>query len=673
MTFLQPFILWGLPLVLAPVIIHLINRLRHRTQPWAAMRFLLSATRSSINQAKLRQFLILLFRVLAVAALVLFLARPLAGGWLGWMVAAAPDTIVILLDRSASMGTQVAGAGLTAREHAVQLLARAAKEFEETSHLVLVDSALRTPQELANANSLTNVSLTTATDTAADIPAMFGSAVKWLVENRAGTAEIWVASDLQRSNWQPEDARWKSVMAQINALPQTVRVRVLAAPSSTEPNTSISLKEVQRRDRAGRAELHLTADLQRNASAAPRIPLDLILDGARSQVEVQMESEALRWRYKFDLGQKTESGWGSLQLAADANRHDNMTYFVYGPPVALKAGVVSADAANRRFLQLASVGSAERGREPAEQLSVGQLDLGALDNKALLVWQAPLPSSAAAERVRKFIEEGGMAVFFPPGQPDAGRFAGVGWGEVQAIEAGQSYRIVRWDEEQGPLAKTDEGFSLPLGQTGFQQRQVIVGGKSVLAAFQDGVPFLARASIGRGEVYFVGSLPAPSWSSLGDGPVLVPMLQRLLQAGGQRLQKAGAIACGELSSVDAVQTWAALDTRLPKDIRFHAGVYQAGERLLAVNRPVAEDDPETVEQEKLSGIFGGVTFQLFQDERSRNDALQGEFWRIFLFAMLMFLLVEAWLILPARSAVREAPAVTQAGGQAVAAGGASRL
>ena len=32
MTFLQPFILWGLPLVLLPVIIHLINRMRHR--PW---------------------------------------------------------------------------------------------------------------------------------------------------------------------------------------------------------------------------------------------------------------------------------------------------------------------------------------------------------------------------------------------------------------------------------------------------------------------------------------------------------------------------------------------------------------------------------------------------------------------------------------------------------------
>ena len=96
MTFLQPFVLLGLPLVLVPVIIHLLNRLRHRPKPWAAMRFLLSATRSATSHAKLRQFLILLCRVLAVAMLLLFLARPLAGGWLGWALSPAPDAIVLL-------------------------------------------------------------------------------------------------------------------------------------------------------------------------------------------------------------------------------------------------------------------------------------------------------------------------------------------------------------------------------------------------------------------------------------------------------------------------------------------------------------------------------------------------------------------------------------------------
>src|SRR5665213_1918446 len=121
MTFLQPLVLLGLPLVLVPVIIHLLNRMRHRPRPWAAMRFLVAATRSSISNTKLRQFLILLCRVLAVAMLLFFLARPLAGGWLGWALSPAPDAIVLLLDRSASM--EARSGGISRRKQALKLLA----------------------------------------------------------------------------------------------------------------------------------------------------------------------------------------------------------------------------------------------------------------------------------------------------------------------------------------------------------------------------------------------------------------------------------------------------------------------------------------------------------------------------------------------------------------------
>jgi hypothetical protein len=156
MTFLQPYILWALPLILLPVVIHFLNRMRHRPQYWAAMRFLLAATRSSVSNTKLKQFLILLFRVMAVAMLIFFIARPLAGGWLGWALSPAPDAIVILLDRSASMEGKANGT--TKREHALKLLADQAKGYQETSHLVLIDSATRTPQEIAKAANLTDIS-----------------------------------------------------------------------------------------------------------------------------------------------------------------------------------------------------------------------------------------------------------------------------------------------------------------------------------------------------------------------------------------------------------------------------------------------------------------------------------------------------------------------------------
>ena len=82
MTFLQPLLLFGLPLALLPVIIHLIHLHRRRTVPWAAMMFLLAAQRMNKGFSKLRQWLILAFRVLAVLAIIptglcWWLAKPL--------------------------------------------------------------------------------------------------------------------------------------------------------------------------------------------------------------------------------------------------------------------------------------------------------------------------------------------------------------------------------------------------------------------------------------------------------------------------------------------------------------------------------------------------------------------------------------------------------------------
>ena len=78
MSFLQPWLLVGLPLIALPIIIHLINQLRFQTVHWGAMMFLFNARRMSRGYSRIRQWLILLFRTLAVAGLVLAISRPLA-------------------------------------------------------------------------------------------------------------------------------------------------------------------------------------------------------------------------------------------------------------------------------------------------------------------------------------------------------------------------------------------------------------------------------------------------------------------------------------------------------------------------------------------------------------------------------------------------------------------
>lgn len=99
----QPLV-FGFLLVLVPLLVHLINLIRHRKQPWAAMDFLLESYKKHRRWVLLKQWLLLLCRMLAMAALVAMLA-----GWISsnrWLPSWLGQQVVhhyILLDDSYSM------------------------------------------------------------------------------------------------------------------------------------------------------------------------------------------------------------------------------------------------------------------------------------------------------------------------------------------------------------------------------------------------------------------------------------------------------------------------------------------------------------------------------------------------------------------------------------------
>ena len=141
MSFLQPLLLIALPLIALPIIIHLIHQRRFQTVQWAAMAFLLAATKMSKGYAKLRQWLILAARTLAIAGLIFAVSRPLSSGWLGMAAGGRIDTTIILLDRSASMG-QIGAGGRSKLESGVRRLQENLRKLE-SDHYVLIDSKPR--------------------------------------------------------------------------------------------------------------------------------------------------------------------------------------------------------------------------------------------------------------------------------------------------------------------------------------------------------------------------------------------------------------------------------------------------------------------------------------------------------------------------------------------------
>ncbi len=94
----------GLAAGLIPLIIHLINRRRHRRVDWAAMAFLLTAARRRSRRMRLEQWLLFAVRVLAIVLLGLAVARPYVAASRFLPVGQSHFHRVILLDNSGSMG-----------------------------------------------------------------------------------------------------------------------------------------------------------------------------------------------------------------------------------------------------------------------------------------------------------------------------------------------------------------------------------------------------------------------------------------------------------------------------------------------------------------------------------------------------------------------------------------
>jgi hypothetical protein len=115
---------WGLPLVALPVLIHLINLMRHRRVKWAAMEFLLASQKRHKKSILMKQLLLLLLRMLAVAAVVLMVAQPLLRNRWGAIFGGTRTHHVVLVDDSFSMSDR--WADTSAFEQAKQVVARLA-------------------------------------------------------------------------------------------------------------------------------------------------------------------------------------------------------------------------------------------------------------------------------------------------------------------------------------------------------------------------------------------------------------------------------------------------------------------------------------------------------------------------------------------------------------------
>ena len=684
MGFLQPLALIALPLIGLPILIHLINQYRHRTIPWAAMMFLMSAKRMSKGMARLRHFLILLMRVLAVAALIFVVSRPLSGGWLGSIGMSKPDATLILLDRSASMEVQDLQTGQSKRSAALQKLAELLEQGDYGTHLVLIDSANGQLQEVDSPKALLGLPTTESSATSANIPGMLESALAYLKANKSGRVDVWICSDLSENDWDVESGRWQAIREEFAQL-EGVHHFLLAYADLPSSNLSVRVEHVQRWERGNDAELVLDVMVRSkgsNSTTRQKIPIEFEVNNVRSVVEVDLDRQGASLRgHRIPIDAKVHSGWGSVGLPGDANPLDNRFFFVFSEPLVRSTVVVSDDVKNSEaFRRALAIPIDPRLQHRVDVVSVDRVTEIDWKNTGLLIWQAALPRGSIAEQIAQFVDTGRVVMFFPPSQNADERLFGSRWGNWQTHRnSGQrspvsnqqetpeqkhstspgnlfadshSFGISWWRGDTDLLAHVESGDALPLNELRTYQYRSFESPGTPLARFDDDAPLLTRVATDHGAVYFCSTLPTAQFSSLArEGIIFYVILQRALDQGCRALAVASQRDAGPDVLADRNE-WKLVapadNSQFLSQRGLHAGVYRDGVYWTAVNRSQIEDSAMAVAVETVDTLFEGMSYRRIDVDVGDTSALASELWRIFLIAMIVALLVEAVLSLPSR-------------------------
>lgn len=669
MTFLQPWLLYALPLAGLPILIHLVNLRRHRRVYWGAMMFLLAATRQRRGHTRLRHWLILAARTLALFALIFLISRPLAGRWFSWL-GGRPDTIVVVLDRSASMAQQDLQRGISKREAAIEQLASSLETTGMPRSLVLIESSGKPPQTIESPQALRELPTICATDASANLPALLQSALDHLTANQSGRTDVWICSDLQAADWHADGGQWAAIRTGFQEVKMPVRFHLLTYPQPATDNQWIRMTQLQRERTAQQDRLRMSFEIRRHDGRQDaKVPLEIVVDGARSVLEVQLQGEVTKVQdHLVPLDSHLATGWGKLELPQDSNPRDNVYFFSYGDPIQQRTLVVSDQPGSAWPLKLAAApltATSDGGSQASRQTTSGPAsasavvttpdDLAAVEwaNLSLILWQAPLPTEPLLSRLTAFIQDGGQVIFFPHAGEETNTVFQTTWKSWEKLAAdAEAPSIENWRDDRGLLAHTDAGDPLPVNRVVVDEFRRIEGPGQVLARLQGGAPLLVQIPSDRGGIYFVATLPQPPYSNLArQGIVYFAMVQRALHAGANRLleRQFGVIGQNNASSAESttrqvVEGWP--ESQLSTQQTLVAGIYRDDKRIFAQNRATSEDESATLSREQLQQLMVGLNYRLVEEKLTGGQGLVTEIWRFFAVAMLVALIVEGVLCLP---------------------------
>lgn len=574
MTFAAPWMLAGLAAVSVPVIIHLLNRRRHKVIRWGAMRFLRSAVVETSRRLRLLHILLMLLRMAALAILALALARPRSASFASLGGTAPHGTALILLDLSGSAGAGGSGPRegrplRAIREQADRLL-DALPLGEEITLFALTDAGIRRLHDgvlFDPARAKRIVAEAEVSPGRADARKGIGAAIEHLKQGtRPPPHRVFLVTDGQALTWRPDErAAWEALAgADPKALPEVAAF--LTDPPEAE---SVSLDRIETgRPLLARGE---TATVRvrvanRGRAERARLPVALAADGKpRGIEEVTLkagDSAEVEFPVRFDA-----AGDHVLEasIPADELPFDDRRFLVV--PVAEGIPVLVADGgpSPQPMAGEADFCAAALASDPDPEgaslfrprvVPAGGIDAPSLKGAAVAILaNVASLSDRESSALRAFVESGGGLLVALGGRTDP-----EAWNRLAPPSPGALLpcRVAGLSEPLPPggkkavspaaaalshavFAGLDKAFREDLGAVEISRHVRLEEPSSeeasVAARLETKTPWIVEGRFGRGRVIAMGTALSPVESDLPvHGNAFVPLIVNLagyLARGGE--------------------------------------------------------------------------------------------------------------------------------------------
>lgn len=526
MTFLTPLFLVALAGLAIPVLLHLIQRERKNIVQFPSLMFLRRIPYQSVRRRRIRNWLLLMLRLAALALIVLAFARPFfRRADIAAAAASGAREVVVLVDRSYSMGfgdrwTRAIGAARSAVE-TMGSGDRGSIVFFGSGAEVTLRSTADKGRLLA---ALAGVEPSAAATRYGPALKLAGSI---LSESALPRREAVLITDFQRAGWAGADGV---------RLPDGAGLIPVSVSDGDTANVAVTPVSLERSTFSGQERVTVTAGVV-NHGARPIPALDVALeaDGRAIQTQrVRVEANGSTSTTFAPLTLAQSGLRGTVRIAGDALSRDNAFHFVVAPGrpvrivVAERSGGRDASVYLSRALAVGNSPRFEVVPRSGEALSADDLQ-----NATIVILNDVPVTASSAERLGRFVERGG-GLLIAAGQRG-------GWPQEQAaiVPAVVSEAVDRTRGQPARLVGIDYGHAIfepfraprsgDFSAARFYSYRAVTPARSaaVLARFDDGAPALLEGRHGTGRVLLWTSSFDLDWNDLAVKPVFLPFLHQV--------------------------------------------------------------------------------------------------------------------------------------------------